>query len=227
MTATTASHSARRRVQMGKNRRQDRLQQRRQQPSTSAAGSTARPAPKPMAAWRHTLQQWGGPWVLGVGIAVLAFVGWLAWENRPIAVSSDGLMGEEVTYTSSSHVTSRSELQIQPGVPPAGGPHFVDPLPGGVYDQPVDDGRVIHSLEHGLIWISYRPGAISEADLKAVTEIAKERTRDVVLSPRPDNKEALTVVSWGRRLALKADDTKTLKEFISTNLNRSPEPGVR
>ncbi len=209
---------------MEKNRRQDRLQQRRAQPS---AGSTARPAPKPMAAWRHTLLLWGGPWVLGVGVAVLALIGWIAWENRPVGVSSEGLMGEEVTYASSSHVSSRSELQIQPGAPPAGGPHFVDPLPGGVYDQPIDDGRVIHSLEHGLIWISYQPGAISEGDLKAITAIASDRKRDIVLSPRPDNKDALVAASWGRRLTLKTDDTKKLKEFISTNLNRSPEPGVR
>ena len=212
---------------MGKNRRQERLEQRRAQPSTPAAGSAARPASKPMAAWRHTLQQWGGPWVLVVGVAVLAFIGWIAWQNRPVAVSSDGLMGEEVKFASTAHVASAAELQIPPGVPPAGGPHYVNPLPGGVYTEPIDDGRVIHSLEHGLVWITYKPGAISDAELKAVTEIAKDRTRDIVLSPRPDNKDTLVVVSWGRRLVLKADDTKTLNTFISTNLNRSPEPGVR
>ena len=212
---------------MGKNRRQERLEQRRAQASTSAAGSTARPASKAMPAWRHTLQQWGGPWVLGVGIAVLAFIGWIAWENRPVGISSEGLMGEEVKFASSAHVASASELQIPVGVPPAGGPHYVNPLPGGVYTEPIDDGRVIHSLEHGLVWITYKPGAISDAQLKAVTDLAEGRKRDIVLSPRPDNKDALVVVSWGRRLILKPDDIKTLKDFISTNLNRSPEPGVR
>ena len=212
---------------MGKNRRQERLEQRRTQPSTSAAGSTARPASKAMPAWRHTLQQWGGPWVLGVGVAVLAFIGWIAWENRPVGISSEGLMGEEVKFASSAHVASASELQIPVGVPPAGGPHYVNPLPGGVYTEPIDDGRVIHSLEHGLVWITYKPGAISDAQLKAVTDLAEGRKRDIVLSPRPDNKDALVVVSWGRRLILKPDDIKTLKDFISTNLNRSPEPGVR
>lgn len=212
---------------MGKNRRQERLQQRRAQPATSAAGSPARPAQKAMPAWRHTLQQWGGPWVIGVGIAVIAFIGWIAWENRPVGTSTGDLMGEEVKFVSSAHVALASELQIPDGVPPAGGPHFVNPLPGGVYTEPVDDGRVIHSLEHGLVWISYKPGAVSDAQLKAITDLAEGRKRDIVLSPRPDNKDALVVVSWGRRLVLKPDDTKTLKDFISTNLNRSPEPGVR
>lgn len=212
---------------MGKNRRQERLEQRRAQASTPAVAATGRAAQKAMPAWRHTLQQWGGPWVLGVGIAVLAFIGWIAWENRPVGISSEGLMGEEVKFASSAHVASASELQIPVGVPPAGGPHYVNPLPGGVYTEPIDDGRVIHSLEHGLVWITYKPGAISDAQLKAVIDLAEGRKRDIVLSPRPDNKDALAVVSWGRRLILKPDDIKTLKDFISTNLNRSPEPGVR
>ena len=212
---------------MGKNRRQERLEQRRAQASTPAVAATGRAAQKAMPAWRHTLQQWGGPWVLGVGIAVLALIGWIAWENRPVGISSEGLMGEEVKFASSAHVASASELQIPVGVPPAGGPHYVNPLPGGVYTEPIDDGRVIHSLEHGLVWITYKPGAISDAQLKAVIDLAEGRKRDIVLSPRPDNKDALAVVSWGRRLILKPDDIKTLKDFISTNLNRSPEPGVR
>lgn len=212
---------------MGKNRRQERLQQRRTQPSTPAAASTARPAQKATPAWRHTLNQWGGPWVLGVGVAVLAFIGWIAWENRPVSVSSDGLMGEQVQIAPGSHVTLPSELQIPVGVPPAGGPHYINPLPGGVYNDPVDDGRVIHSLEHGLVWISYKPGSISDAELKALRDLVNGRKRDVVLSPRPDNKDALVAVSWGRRLAVKPGDMKTIEKFLSTNLNRSPEPGVR
>ncbi|TAK76142.1 MAG: DUF3105 domain-containing protein [Dehalococcoidia bacterium] len=211
---------------MGKNRRQERLQQRRSQPSTPAAAS-ARPAPKPVPAWRHTIDQWGGPWIIVAGVAVLAFIGWIAWVNRPVGVSSKGLMGEAVQIAASGHVTSPSELQIPEGVPPAGGPHYVNPLPGGVYDQPVDDGRVIHSLEHGLIWITYKPGAISDAQLKELLDLVDGRKRDVVLSPRPENKDALVATSWGRRLVIKPGDMKTVKDFISTNLNRSPEPAVR
>ena len=212
---------------MGKNRRQERLRERRTQPSAPAASTSARPAQKLPPAWRHTLDQWGGPWVIGVGIAVIAFIGWLAWTNRPVGASTGDLMGEAVTIGTATHVTLPSELQIPVGVPPAGGPHYINPLPGGVYDQPVDDGRVIHSLEHGLIWISYRPDGLSESELKAVKKVADDQPSDVVLSPRPDNKDGLVVVSWGRRLTVKPDDTDTLKKFISANLNRSPEPGVR
>lgn len=211
---------------MGKNRRQERLRERRTQPAAPARPAS-RAAGKPMPAWRHSLQQWGGPWVIGVGVLVLTFIGWLVWANRPVSVSSDDLKGDEVQILSSAHVASASELQIPEGVPPAGGPHFVDPLPGGVYDSPIDDGRVIHSLEHGLIWVTYRPDGLSEDELKALKAFAAERKRDMVLSPRPANRDTVVAVSWGRRAVLKPGDLETLKAFFSTNLNRSPEPGVR
>ncbi len=210
---------------MGKNRRQERLRQRREQPATPAA--TGRPAQKVVPAWRHNLDQWGGPWVLIVGVVIIAVIGWMAWTNRPRTVSTDELRGEAVTLGQATHVASAAELEIPPGLPPAGGPHFINPLPGGVFDQPVEDGRAIHSLEHGLIWITYKPDGLSESQLKAIKAIADDRSRDVLLSPRPLNKDALVVTSWGRRQILKADDTKALEEFITTNVNRSPEPGVR
>lgn len=212
---------------MGKNRRQERLQQRRTQAATPATTPGARPAQKTVPAWRHNLDQWGGPWVLVVGLVIIAFVGWLAWTNRPVGVSSGELKGEAVTLGPATHVTSQAELQIPADFPPAGGPHFINPLPGGVYTDVVEDGRAIHSLEHGLVWITYKPDALSEAQLKAVKKIADDHSRDVILSPRPLNKDALVLTSWGRRQVIQPDETKAISEFITANLNRSPEPAVR
>lgn len=213
---------------MGKNRRQERLQQRRAQASTSVATpSAARPAAKPVPQWRHSLDQWGGPWVLIVGVVIIAFIGWLAWNNRPVGVSSGDLKGEAVTLGPATHIDTADKLQIPEGFPPAGGPHFINPLPGGTYTDPVEDGRVIHSLEHGLIWITYKPDQVNEAQLKAIKKIADDHSRDVVLSPRPLNKDAVVLTSWGQRQVIEPSDTKAINEFISANLNRSPEPAVR
>jgi hypothetical protein len=210
---------------MGKNRRQERLRQRREQPAAPAGA--ARSAPKSVPSWRYNLDQWGGPWVLGVAVAVIAFLAWLAWTNRPVGVSTGELRGENVPIGQATHVADASELQIPAGFPPAGGPHFVNQLPGGIYDAPVEDGRAIHSLEHGLIWITYRPDQISADQLKALTDIAGDRRRDVILSPRPQNRDLVVLTSWGRRQIVEPTDSKAIKDFISSNLNRSPEPAVR
>lgn len=195
----------------------------------SAAGSGAkRPSPKP--AWRQQLDSWGGPWVIGVLVASIALIAVLAWVNRPQAAtepSTGELMGEEYPITSSSHVATVGELQITPGIPPAGGPHFVQPMDTGVYNEPVPDGRVIHSLEHGIIWISYNPDLVTSEDLAAMGRVAGEHSRDVILSPRPENSMPIAIASWGRLLRMDSADEDLLNQFVQTNVNRSPEPGLR
>ena len=148
-------------------------------------------------------------------------------RNPLLSVSDDPLLGEEVTLGPGTHVTDASALQITPGQPPAGGPMFPETQRQGVYDRPVPDGRAIHSLEHGLIWISYSPDLLDTAVVSALEDIADDFRRDVIVSPRPDNAMPIAAVSWGRILRLDEFDGEQLRTFVRTNRNRSPEPGIR
>jgi hypothetical protein len=49
----------------------------------------------------------------------------------------------------------------------------------------------------------------------------------VIVSPRPANADPIAVVSWEQRLLLDELDVEVLRDFIETNRNRSPEPGIR
>ncbi len=225
---------------MGRNRRQQRVRQRRQERTTSGsapgaassngAGAAPRRSSKPKPAWRHTIDQWGGLPMVGGGVVVLVVLGVLVWQNLPggVPISDADLMGDEVPMTSATHIADESLMDIQPGLPPAGGPHFNQPMREGIYDDIVPDGHVVHSLEHGMIWFSYNPDLISEADREAMMAVAREYSNDVVVSPRPDNRSALFILSWGRRIEIEGSvDQDLLREFIQTNRNRSPEPGLR
>ena len=66
-----------------------------------------------------------------------------------------------------------------------------------------------------------------ENTIKQLGDIGKQYSNDVIVSPRPDNSMAIAAASWGRLLKLDAFNGDTLKKFIETNRNRSPEPGVR
>ncbi len=68
---------------------------------------------------------------------------------------------------------------------------------------------------------------MSPGDLKKLEDIQGAHSRDVVLSPRPENKSAISVASWGRLLKLDAANTQAINDFIEVNRDRSPEPGVR
>jgi len=54
-------------------------------------------------------------------------------------------------------------LATYPSTPPASGPHDPNTLPAGVYNDPPDLGRAIHSLEHGASIVWYDPSAPAEA----------------------------------------------------------------
>lgn len=224
---------------MGRNRRQQRLQQRRRE-RTETAERPARggegEAPEPRRprrgkpAWRQTIDQWGGIPMVGGVVVVIVLLGFLVWQNLPegVQVSGDDLMGDPVPMTSTAHIDDPALMDIQPGLPPAGGPHFGRFLPTGFYDEPQQDGLIVHSLEHGVIWFSYNPDLISDQDLEVVRQVYNEFSNDVIASPRFDNNAPLFLVSWGQRLEAPQPFTADLlRDFVRTNRNRSPEPGVR
>jgi len=165
--------------------------------------------------------------MLLVGAAIVAFVGVLVWQNRPESVSTEPLLGEAMEFGSVSHVTRDAELLIPDGEPPTGGPHFDQPLRTGIYDEPVPDGNAIHSLEHGIVWISYSPDLVTAEDIEALRSIASAHGGDTILSPRPLNAIPVAVVSWGRILRLDRVDEGAIEDFIDVNVNRAPEPNVR
>ena len=165
--------------------------------------------------------------MLAVGLAIIAFLGIVLWQNRPVSPSNEPLLGEAMEFGSTAHVNSEAQLIIPEGEPPSGGPHFDQPLRAGVYDDPVPDGNAIHSLEHGMVWISYSPELVTEADIEALRDIADDHGGDTILSPRPLNTLPIAVVSWGRIMRLDAVDASAIEDFIEVNTNRSPEPGVR
>ncbi|HEY6567069.1 MAG TPA: DUF3105 domain-containing protein [Actinomycetota bacterium] len=78
---------------------------------------------------------------------------------------------ESPDYTDQAHIGNDERfpeipaLTTYPSIPPTSGPHAnipPGPLPAGVYDDPPDLARAIHSLEHGATVIWYSPSATGE-----------------------------------------------------------------
>jgi hypothetical protein len=80
-------------------------------------------------------------------------------------------------------------------LPPVGGPHNGVWMNAGVYDQPVPTERAVHDLEHGAVWITYRPN-LPAAQVKALQDLVGKQSmidesgnsnRYMDLSPWADN----------------------------------------
>ena len=181
--------------------------------------------------WRATIDSFGGFTTIAVVVVAVIIVGALVITNRPSSteVSGSALLGEVRVSSRALHIPGNDPagLEIVPGEPPTGGPHFDTPQRTGVYDAPIHDGNAIHALEHGIVWISYQPDLVDEETVRTLRDIADSLGGDSILSPRPQNAMPIALASWGRLLPMSSLNEELAREFIRTNRNRSPEPGVR
>lgn len=130
--------------------------------------------------------------------------------------------GVEFLILGQEHINIGAEHKAYNSNPPTSGPHYVKPAEWGVYQTELPDEQLIHNLEHGGIWISYKLG---DEELKSKLEaLGKRFPRSVVVTPRALNDAPITLASWGRLEKLDVYDEGQIKNFIRNNTNKSPEP---
>jgi hypothetical protein len=113
--------------------------------------------------------------------------------------------------------------------PPVGGAHSAIPADcsGNVYSDPIASENAVHSLEHGAIWITYRPG-LAPADLASLARLVSGQDH-VLVSPYPGLSSAISLQSWGYQLALDKVDDPRLVQFVNllrSNPVTTPEYGA-
>ncbi|MBI4363625.1 MAG: DUF3105 domain-containing protein [Candidatus Doudnabacteria bacterium] len=105
--------------------------------------------------------------------------------------------------------------------PPTSGCHDPQPAAWGSYSQTLSDQALIHNLEHGGIWVSYKPDIDSETVAK-LNDFAK-RYRKVVVEPRSANDANITLAAWGRLSKLDSYDEGAILRFIQAFYDKGPE----
>jgi uncharacterized protein DUF3105 len=108
--------------------------------------------------------------------------------------------------------------------PPAGGKHDYIWQNCGFYSKPVRNENAVHSLEHGAVWITYRPGLPAE-QMNKLRELASSNTY-VLVSPFPDLPSPVVASAWGKQLRLDSATDPRLKQFVSVFRQgpQAPEP---
>ena len=118
--------------------------------------------------------------------------------------------------------------------PPVGGDHNATWLDCGVYDRPVPPERTVHDLEHGAVWITYRPSlpARQVAELRAFEArqsfVGSTGSRYVDLSPFPGLSSPIVISSWGFQLQVTSPGDPRLQRFVDAfrvSPTYSPEYG--
>ncbi len=110
--------------------------------------------------------------------------------------------------------------------PPVGGPHHPQWLNCGFYSEPVPNEHAVHSLEHGVVWITYDVGFATGVELAALRDFATEDK--VLVSPYPGLFEFPVVASvWGAQMRFASALDPELRQFIDALKDvTAPEPGA-
>lgn len=152
---------------------------------------------------------------------VIAAGGWaIVAYNRYWSDNQPGIFYPE---QGREHATPGTAFQYNSN-PPTSGPHASNDAEWGVYDKELSDDVLIHNLEHGGIWISYKPGIDPEAVSK-IALIAKEFGRKVIMAPRAANDADIALAAWTRLDKFSAAEFSEdrVRRFIKAYINRGPE----
>lgn len=113
--------------------------------------------------------------------------------------------------------------------PPIGGPHdqsWAD-CTGRVYDVAIRQENAVHALEHGAVWMTYRPD-LEESGIETLTGLIDGLDHSF-MSPYPGLGTAVSVQSWGRQLHVDSASDPRVEAFLRIyrlNPSTTPEPGA-
>ncbi len=131
-----------------------------------------------------------------------------------------------VTFANLSRTHTQEQVTYEQ-VPPVGGQHAPIWQNCGFYDQPVANETAVHSLEHGAVWITYRPDLPSE-QIDRLRQLAESQSF-LLVSPYPGLPAPVVASAWGTQLRLDSADDPRLEQFVRAYRlgPQTPERGAR
>lgn len=148
-------------------------------------------------------------------------------ENQDPARQIEGV--EVVNYQGGQHAAPDERVAYVQS-PPFGGTHdeVWAACNGVVYPEAIRSETLVHSLEHGAVWIAYNPEKVTGEALTALQDRV-ENTPYMVMSPYPGLDEPISLQSWGHQLKLSDANDIRIDQFVQAlRVNRytHPEPGA-
>jgi hypothetical protein len=153
---------------------------------------------------------------LGAFLAVVLLSDRSQEASEPAGVQSFDDLSRNHTYDPVAYEQS----------PPVGGDHNPVWQNAGFYEDPVQNEKAVHTMEHGAVWITYTPDLPQDQkdQLRQIVE-----SQDCLLaSPYPDLPTPVVASAWGKQLQLQGVDDPGLREFIQAYRkgSQTPEPGA-
>ena len=165
--------------------------------------------------------------VLLGGIIAYAVMNQGAGYEDPLE-KADASFGEELEVTPEADIEANhveGEVDYEGTEPPSTGDHSSSPAPCRVYTEPAQAEGLLHSLEHGGVWITYRPDLPADQVEQLTSEFARQ---NVAISPYEGQEAAVSLQAWARRLSVEGPDDPRIGQFLDAYVQgtQAPERGA-
>lgn len=161
-----------------------------------------------------------------IAVLVIGMFGYVAIKNKDAPPESPR-PGIEQTDKGQKHVADGT-VPYGEAEPPTSGDHS-SPVPWQAYDQEIPDMNLIHNLEHGGVYIAYRPDLPADQITKIKELFSKPFSNEkfspskAVVAPRAANGSPIIMSSWNRNMKLDAFDEEKMVEYYLRNVGKAPE----
>lgn len=147
-------------------------------------------------------------------------------KDKPAQGPRPGTEHKELGQQHVSGLTNRPNTKLEIDT---SGNHDQQPLPWQVYSQEVPDANAIHNLEHGGIYISYKPDLPADQVAKIKSLFSKPYSRKnfspikAIVAPRAANSAPIVMSSWTRSMKLDKYDEEKMVDYYLRNHGQAPE----
>jgi hypothetical protein len=160
---------------------------------------------------------------IGYLALALAAVFALGWRYVATSAPKGPDLSEPILILGRNHIPDGTKFDGYNSNPPTSGPHYPQPANTGFYSAELPDERVVHNLEHGHVWIAYRPNLPEEV----IGVLRKFAGGMVIVAPRAANDKDIALAAWGRLDKFDFDggpaDKQRIRDFILRYQNQGPE----
>ncbi|MEU6041816.1 DUF3105 domain-containing protein [Actinomadura sp. NPDC047616] len=171
---------------------------------------------------------WGGiVFFTVIGVVAVVAIAFAFMQTREPSASEAAAISGVVQKENLSRDHTGGAVQYDTN-PPMGGAH--DPVwqncDGRVYDQPLRNENAVHSLEHGAVWITYRPGLAGDQLDRLKDKV--DGTDYTLLSPYPNLDAPIVLSAWGKQLKVQDASDSRIDAFLRAYVKgpQTPEPGA-
>jgi hypothetical protein len=197
-------------------------------------GSTALKAPAKRAQSKKIVNQRQTPWGLIIAIVLIvvlavAVIGYAVNQTKKKSDSANPNKIPGIIHKSFPSGDHKSGVISYAESPPIGGPHapiWAD-CTGTVYPNQIASENAVHDLEHGAVWITYKPGLPSD-QLDALTKLVSGQ-QYMLMTPYAGLKTNVSLQAWGYQLFVDSATDSRVERFIKAlrlSQTNTPEPNA-